>query len=103
MDLCDQSTSGDKAKMEKFYLHNMALTNLNVWDLNAKLGDLQLNGHGIMDEPWRIEGSRNEKIVNKRVEWTIYDKIWAIRSYGTHQHTQLACQWPSDHPKYLSN
>ena len=28
--------------MEKFYLHNMALTNLNVWDPNAKLGDLQL-------------------------------------------------------------
>jgi len=28
--------------MAEFYLHNMALTNLNVWDLNAKLGDLQL-------------------------------------------------------------
>ena len=42
MDLCDQSTSEDKAKMAKFYLHNMALTDMNVWDPNARLGDLQL-------------------------------------------------------------
>jgi len=28
--------------MSEFYLHNMALTNMNVWDPNAKLGDLQL-------------------------------------------------------------
>jgi len=42
MDLCDQSTSEDKDKMAEFYLHNMALTDLNVWDPNAKLGGLQL-------------------------------------------------------------
>ena len=42
MDLCDQNTFEDKAKMTKFYLHNMALTDLNVWDPNDKLGDLQL-------------------------------------------------------------
>jgi len=42
MDLCDQMTSEDKEKMEKFYLHNMALTDMNVWDPNARLGDLQL-------------------------------------------------------------
>ena len=28
--------------MAKFYLHNMALTDMNVWDTNAELGDLQL-------------------------------------------------------------
>jgi len=28
--------------MYEFYLHNLALTDLNVWDPNAKLGDLQL-------------------------------------------------------------
>jgi len=28
--------------MAEFHLHNMALTNMNVWDSNAKLGDLQL-------------------------------------------------------------
>ena len=42
MDLCDQSTLEDKAKMAELYLHNMALMDMNVWDPNAKLGDLQL-------------------------------------------------------------
>ena len=28
--------------MAKFYLHNMALTDMNVWDPNVRLGDLQL-------------------------------------------------------------
>ena len=28
--------------MVEFYLHNMALTDMNVWDPNAELGDLQL-------------------------------------------------------------
>ena len=28
--------------MAEFYLHNMALTDMNVWDPNAELGDLQL-------------------------------------------------------------
>ena len=42
MDLCDQITAEDKAKMVEFYLHNMALIDMNVWDPNARLGDLQL-------------------------------------------------------------
>ena len=42
MDLCDQSTSEDKAKMAELYLHNMALIEMNVWDPNARQGDMQL-------------------------------------------------------------
>ena len=42
MDLCDKNNSEDKENMVEFYLHNMAFTDLNVWDPNAKLGDLQL-------------------------------------------------------------
>ena len=42
IDLCDQSTLEDRAKMAEFYLHNMALIDMNVWDPNAELGDLQL-------------------------------------------------------------
>jgi len=42
IDVCDQSTLQDRAKVAEFYLHNIALTNMNVWDPNAELGDLQL-------------------------------------------------------------
>ena len=42
MELCDQSTPKDKVEMAEFYLHNIALIDMNVWDPNAKLGDMQL-------------------------------------------------------------
>ena len=32
----------DRAKISEFYLHNLALTDLNVWDPFSKLGDLKL-------------------------------------------------------------
>ena len=42
IDLYDQSTPENKAKISDFYLDNLALTYLNVWDPNPKLGELQL-------------------------------------------------------------
>ena len=42
IDLFDQSTLEDTQKMSQIYLHNLALTNLNVWGPNSKLGYLQL-------------------------------------------------------------
>ena len=42
MNLCDHSSAEDKTKLAEFYLHNMALTDMNLWDPNAMLGDLQL-------------------------------------------------------------
>ena len=40
IDLCDQRTLEDRSKMSEFYLHNMDLTYINVWDPNVKLADL---------------------------------------------------------------
>lgn len=40
IDLYDQITFEDMAKMTEFYLHNLALIDLNVWDPNSKLGEL---------------------------------------------------------------
>ena len=42
IDLCDQSTLEDRAEMTEFYLHNMALANMNVWYPSVELGDLKL-------------------------------------------------------------
>jgi len=46
INLCDYITLEDGPKMVELYLHNMALTNMNVWGPNAKLGDLQLMALG---------------------------------------------------------
>lgn len=40
MDLCDHSSIEDNVNLVKFYLHNMALTYINLWDPNARLGGL---------------------------------------------------------------
>lgn len=42
IELCEKSSIEDKAKLAEFYLHNLTLTDMNVWDPNAKLGDLEL-------------------------------------------------------------
>lgn len=42
MDPWDHSSAEDKAKLVEFYLHNMALTDMNLWDPNSILGDLPL-------------------------------------------------------------
>lgn len=42
MHLCDHSSAEDKEKLIEFYLYNMALTEMNLWDPNAALGDFQL-------------------------------------------------------------
>lgn len=42
MALCDSSSLEDKAKLSEFYLHNLALPNMNLWDPNAVAGDVQV-------------------------------------------------------------
>ena len=42
IELCDQSSIEDKAKLAEFYMHNLILIDMNVWDSNANFGDLQL-------------------------------------------------------------
>jgi len=40
--LCSSSSSEDRAKLSKFYLHNFALPNMNAWDPNTVIGEVQL-------------------------------------------------------------
>jgi len=32
----------EKEKLVEFYIHNLTLTDMNIWDPNARLGDTQL-------------------------------------------------------------
>lgn len=42
IELCDQSSIEDKAKLVEFYMHNLILIGMNVLDSNANFGDLQI-------------------------------------------------------------
>ena len=40
IDFCDKITLEEKAKLSRFYMQNLSLTYLNVWDPIENLGDL---------------------------------------------------------------
>lgn len=42
MDLCNNSSVEDKAKLSEFYLHNLLLLNETSWDPNTVVGYMQL-------------------------------------------------------------
>jgi len=58
--------------MVEFYLHNMALTDMNIWDPNAELGDLQLMA---LESSMNHEKSRAAKMnlfsseLNNQIPW----------------------------------
>ena len=58
------SSVEDKAKLAEFYLHNMALTDMNLWDPNAMLGDLHLMAMA----SWMIHEEKRETKIKKLME-----------------------------------
>ena len=42
MDFYKQANMADQAKMAKFYVHNLVLKNMDTWDTNSIIGDMQL-------------------------------------------------------------
>jgi hypothetical protein len=50
-DLCNSSSSEDKAKLSEFYLHNLALPNVTSWDPNTVVGRYAVDGICLMVEP----------------------------------------------------
>ena len=42
IDFCIETNMEEWAKLEEFYMHNLILTDMNIWDPNSRLGDMQL-------------------------------------------------------------
>jgi len=42
IEFCNQVCIKDREKLVMFYIHNLTLNDMNIWDPNAKLGDTQL-------------------------------------------------------------
>jgi len=80
IELCEKINHEDKAKLFEFYLHNLALIELNVWNPNAKLGDLQLMAHApcMIYEDVRAENVK--RIIKKEETKPLYNRIEYINS-----------------------
>ena len=69
MDFYKQANMADQAKMTEFYVHKLVLTNLDTWDPNSTMGDMQLmalaswmtNEDTRSKEIWRVMGRRNRE------------------------------------------
>jgi len=95
MHLCDHSSAEGKANLAEFYLHNMALNDMNLWDPNAALGDLQL-----MDmASWMSHEEKRVVEIHKMMEKGLSEPL-IIREQLTnpltliyaHQHLIANCQ-----------
>ena len=100
-DLCDQSSVEGKEKITNFYLHNMALTNMNLWDPNVVLGDLQPMAMASWMTHEEKRAVENQKMMEKElneplmIQAELEDPMALISS---HQH--LAAN-PQSVPKYM--
>jgi len=101
MDICEHNSAGDKAKLVEFYLHNMALIDMNLWDPNAVLGDLQLMAMA----SWMIHEEKKAAKIQKMMEKELNEPMM-IRAepvdpmalISSHQHLVAN---PKSVPKYI--
>ena len=74
MDLYKQANMVDQEKMAEFYVHNLLLTDLDTWDPNSTMGDMQLmalvswmmNEDTREKEIWRVMRRRNREPLHIR-------------------------------------
>jgi len=75
--ICDKSTLEDKAKLSELYVHNLSLTDLNVWDPNANLGNLQLMALA----SWMTHEEARAEEVKRIVEKEERDPLYTIAEH----------------------
>ena len=76
MDIYKQANMADQEKTAKFYAHNLVLTNLDTWDPNPTMGDMQLmdlvswmmNEDTRATEIWWVMRRRNRETLHIRPE-----------------------------------
>ena len=103
MDLCDQRTSEDKEKMEYFYLHNMALTDMNVWDPNARLGDLKLMAMASLMNHEDLRATEIKILMIKEQNELLMIRAKPLDPMALISTRNLLANDPQIAPKYLAN
>ena len=89
--------------MIEFYLHNMALTDMNVWDPNAKLGDLQLMAMASWMNHEELRATEMKRVMIKE-----HNELLVIRAEPsdpmalTNTHNLLVND-PQIGPRYVAN
>jgi len=99
--LCGSSSSEDRAKLSEFYLHNLALPNMNAWDPNTVIGDVQLMAMASWMNHEEKRATEVRSIMSRELSEPLMiraepDDPLAVIS--THQHLANS---PQDLPEYI--
>lgn len=101
MTLCDSSSSEYKAKLLEFYLHNLALPNMNSWDPNTVVGDVQLMAMAswMNHEEKRAEEVRN--IMSRELSEPLMIRVESQDPSAVISAHQHLANNPQDLPEYI--
>ena len=102
IELCDKSTLEDKANIFEFYLHNLALTNLNVWDPNAKLGDLQVMALASWKSHEEVRTKNVKRVLEGEERDPLYIREKKINSMAIISTHNIIVNDPKLAPRYLA-
>ena len=103
MDLCDQIALEDKENMAEFYLHNMALTYMNVWDPNTRLGDLQLMAMASWMNHEELRAAEIRRLMIKEQNEPLMIKVEASDPMALISTHNLLAHNPQITPRYISD
>jgi len=101
-DLCDQSSAEDKAKIAESYFHNLALTDMKLWDPNASLGDLQLMAMASWMNHEEKRAAEIKKLMEKEKNEPLMIQAKPVNPIALISVHQLLPNNPQSAPKYIS-
>jgi len=97
------STLEDKEKMAEFDLHNMALIDMNVWDPNAKLGDLQLMAIASWMNHEELRAEEIKRLIIKEQNEPLMIRVEPLDPMALINTHNLLANDPQIAPRYLTN
>ena len=100
--MCDKSSIKEKAKLDEFYLHNLTLTDINVWDPNEKLGDLQLMALASWMSHEEAKVEEVKRVLVKEEKLPVYIRAKQISSKAVISNQNIISNDVKLAPRYLS-
>ena len=89
--------------MAEFYLHNMALTSMNIWDPNAELGDLQLMSLASSTNHEKSRAAEMKRILAREQNEPLFIKAEQSNPMALINTHNLMANYPQLAPRYLTS
>jgi len=92
----------DREKVVEFYMHNFILTDLNLWNPNSKLGDMQLMELASWLTHEEARAKEVKKVMTKEEKEPLYIKVELVIPKVVIRNHNLIAFYPSLEPRYIA-